>query len=295
MNYRHIYHAGNHADVLKHVILTLFISSLMKKEKPFLYLETHAGRGIYDIQNTAAQKTKEYESGISKILSATNYPDKLKQYIDGIKAINQNNTLHFYPGSPLFVYDMLKQAGRSQDRLLLCEKESGEYEVLRRFFSKIKHVAIHQQDGYLSLKAHLPPKEQRGFILIDSPYENKDELTILFSSLQEGLKRWEKGTFAIWYPIKSKKETTQFYRDLQKVTNVPILIAELACFDEIPNTLCGSGMAITNPFWQIDEDISAVLPWLWQTLSYAKQGWYHLAWMNATHPPPNPAKIKVRG
>ncbi|MDR3478273.1 MAG: 23S rRNA (adenine(2030)-N(6))-methyltransferase RlmJ [Gammaproteobacteria bacterium] len=271
MNYRHSYHAGNFADVFKHIILIAVSNALARKESPYCYLDTHAGIGYYDLLSNSAQKSKEYVNGILKIMNEPNPPKLVQQYIDCIKAINPDgiDPLRYYPGSPYIARHFL----RAQDRAVLTELHDDDYPILKDTFHHDKQVAVHHQDGYQALKAFLPPKERRGFILIDPPYEVQDELMQVGSKMATALARFETGVFMLWYPIKERRAIDRFHHSLKDKIKRPILIAELSVHPEnVPTHLNGSGLAIVNPPWQLDKAIAEVLPWLWRVLSENKQG-----------------------
>lgn len=276
MNYKHSYHAGNFADVVKHVVLTALITSLSKKDTPCCYIDTHAGPGYYDLFSEFAKKTKEYEGGIEKIISHENPPPLIKRYLDCVHKINNQMTgskfasLRYYPGSPMIARHLV----RPHDRIIACELQPQEYQTLRTTFAGDKQVAAHHMDGFLSLRAFLPPLERRGLVLIDPPYENPDEFTRIAHSLPTALKRWEIGVYAIWYPIKEKIHVDRFYRTLKQNIHQPILAIELRCYPDLPNHLNGCGIAVINPPWQFDEFIQEILAWLWKALTINDQGGY---------------------
>ena len=274
MNYRHTFHAGNFADVFKHVILVALTKSLLRKENAFCYIDTHSGIGHYDLTSAAALKGKEFVNGIAKILAEKNPPELVKDYLNCVAKINNNSEkLTFYPGSPYFVRSLF----REHDRMVLCEWQEQEYETLRKFFSRDKQVAVHHQDAYNGLKAFLPPKERRGLVLIDPPYEKPDEYDLLMKQLPLAIERWETGIFALWYPIKERRAAERFLEKLKNKMTRPILTAELSVYPEnIATHLNGSGMLIVNPPWQLDQEINAVLPWLWKVLSIDGKGKYSL-------------------
>ena len=172
MNYRHLYHAGGFADVFKHVVLSLVLRRLAEKDTPFCVLDTHAGIGRYDLETPAAQKTGEYRQGIAKVLLAKDAPAELGPYLDLIRALNPGGALRWYPGSPL----VEQRLTRPQDRLVLMELHPEDARTLKRSFAGDPRVGVHHEDGYLGVKAFLPPKERRGLVLIDPPYEERDEL-----------------------------------------------------------------------------------------------------------------------
>lgn len=269
MNYRHSYHAGNFADVFKHVITIALIQSLQRKETPFCYLETHAGAGCYDLLDKRAQKSKEYEGGIAKIIPQQSMPDVIRDYVNNIQAMNTAGALQHYPGSPLIAQHFL----RPQDRAVLCELHDEEYEALKSVFRNKKQVSAHHQDGYLGLKAFLPPKERRGLILIDPPYEKQDEFEKIPNLLAQALQQFETGTYATWYPIKHYAAAERFRRNIKAKIQRETTIAELCIHpDDTGTHLNGCGMVIINPPWQFQKTLDEILPWLWNHLSIDKKG-----------------------
>ena len=274
MNYKHVYHAGGFSDVVKHIILTDLLTSLAHKETPFCYIDTHAGSGFYDLFSEFASKNKEYAQGIERVIQQENPPPLVKSYLNCIHRINNKLTeskfasIRFYPGSPLIARYLL----RPHDRIVACELQPQEYEALRTTFAGDKQVAVHHMDGFLGLKAFLPPKERRGVVLIDPPYENPDEFTRIAHSLPIALKRWEMGIYAIWYPIKEKAQVERFYRVLKENIHQPIFAIELTIYPDIPNHLNGCGLVIINPPWQFDTTVQEILSWLWNSLTINHQG-----------------------
>lgn len=279
MNYRHIYHAGNFADVFKHTILVALILALQHKEKACCYIDTHAGIGFYDLAATAARRSNESQQGIARIFANTATPPFVKHYIDIVKLLNQdNNTLRYYPGSPVLIHQLL----RLQDRLLLSELHPEDYLQLRQVFQRDKQVTTYQQNGYQLLKAVLPPRERRGLVLIDPPFEDKAEFNHIVAAMTEALKRWETGIYTIWYPIKDRLAVHNFLRQLQRNIIKPMLQAELLIMSEhAPLQLKGCGMVIINPPWQLDEQLKAELAWLWQQLAINAAGSWKVEWLRA--------------
>lgn len=276
MNYHHSYHAGNFADVLKHVLLIELLSCLTKKPAAFCYLDTHAGFGYHDLQSTYAIKTKEYLSGIEKIFHYQNPPAFIKSYLDCIQQINddlsstQNASLRFYPGSTTIA----KQFARANDRLIACELQPETYQTLKSHFHHDKRIAVHHLDGYLALKAFTPPQEKRGLILIDPPFENPDEFKHIHLAVNLVLKRWQQAIIMIWYPLKETRQVDYFLRSMKQNISQPILITELSIYPDLAQHLNGCGIAIVNPPWQFDQIVNTMLPWLWKTLSVEQQGRY---------------------
>lgn len=279
MNYRHSYHAGSFTDVFKHIVLIGLLDALAKKEKPFCYIDTHAGAGYYDLFSEAAQKGKEYQNGIAKIVPEKNQPKLIQKYLSVIRKFNDafsgsssSTAYRFYPGSPLVAQARL----RPQDRMVTCELHPEEYRALKTAFLDDDHVAVHHMDGYLALKAFLPPKERRGLILIDPPYEKSDEFTRIVQSLSQALKRFETGSYAVWYPIKNPQLIQNFHHTL-KTLQKTILIVELSVYpDDVISQLNGSGLAILNPPWQFHDLMEETLPWLTRALSLSDRAQYRL-------------------
>lgn len=268
MNYRHIYHAGNFADVFKHSVLLALIESLSQKEKPWCYLDTHAGKGCYDLFSEEANKTLEYKRGISRIFEAfpVNLSPLLQRYLNLVK---HHGYPRYYPGSPLLVLDCL----RPNDRMILVEKNAEELMSLRQCFEALNRnqISIHHDDGYQALKAFLPPKERRGLIFIDPPFEALNEWSQIVQGLATGLKRFNTGIYAVWYPIKDKMAVLAFHNKLKELECKEILIAELVIYPEdVPHGLIGCGMVIINPPWQLDEALKPLVQELWALLAEYK-------------------------
>lgn len=262
MNYRHSYHAGNFADVFKHSILTLLLEKLCQKDKPFCYFDTHAGIGFYDLHSELTQKTQEYLSGIGKVLAQKNYPPEIETYLNIVKQLNANDhdkPVRYYPGSPYIAKSIL----RPQDRMILTELHKEDVKTLKKNFPNDKQIAIHNTDGYLGLKAFLPPKEKRGLVLIDPPFEAKDEFTKIINGMKIALKQWRNGIYAIWYPIKDRTTVNDFLSQLENISPNKILTSEITIGEPSEtNPFVSCGMAIINPPWQLDEKLNRIIPWL---------------------------------
>lgn len=277
MNYRHIYHAGSFADVFKHIVLIALTQALLRKEKPFCYLDTHAGIARYDLFAQEAKKTQEAQNGIFKLSSEKKIPKLVAEYLQIITAFNQGNAqLQFYPGSPRIVRSLL----RSTDRMILTELHPRDFEKLKQEFLPDRQVLTQQQDAYQALKAFLPPKERRGLALIDPPFEKMDEFKQIITGIKNALERWETGIYTIWYPLKDKIEVEKFYRALKNL-NKNTLIAELNIYPKDAMVgLPGCGMAIINPPYQLDETLKELVPWLWSMLAIDKSGGHKVYWLN---------------
>ncbi len=262
MNYRHAYHAGNFADVVKHAVLTLILGHLRRKDAPFAVFDVHAGVGRYDLEGEAAGKTLEYVEGVRRFL-AEPPPPELSDYVAALRAVNPGSDWRFYPGSPRVARHLL----RPQDRLVLVELHPDDVRALRREFAGDAQVAIHQRDAYEALKGLLPPPERRGLVLIDPPFEVKDEFTRAAHGLRQALKRWPTGVYAVWYPIKDRPPVAAFHEVLKGLEAKEVLVAELLVFaDDVPARLNGCGLAILNPPWQLDEALRQILPELHRRL-----------------------------
>jgi len=272
MNYRHAFHAGNHADVLKHLILLALLDALKRKDAPFFVLDTHAGRGRYELAGAAAEKTGEARDGIlrlghPKLEREARKKPAISVYLD---AIAQDLDEGFYPGSPL----LAARAMRPQDRLACCELQPDEASALKQLFAHDARVAVHQRDGYGAIKALLPPKEKRGLVLIDPPYEAQlGEFDTVLDALKTGLSRWPQGIFALWYPIKQRRAILPFLRSASRLPAKSAWIAELHVrAPELPLRMNGSGMLVLNPPWKTDEEIAPTLPLLAKTLGEPDAG-----------------------
>jgi 23S rRNA (adenine2030-N6)-methyltransferase len=269
MNYRHAFHAGNHADVLKHIILLALVDALKRKDTPFFVLDTHAGRGRYLLGGVESRKTSEAEDGVFKLAGEPRLPELAERYLRAVEANNPVGALVAYPGSPLLV----AQALREQDRLAACELQPEEAQALKELFAHDSRVAVHARDGYAAMKALLPPRSgetriARGLVLIDPPYEAQDaEYPQIISALRESLERWPAATYAVWYPIKQRRSLLPFFRKAAALPAKSSFVAELQVRpDDSPLRLNGSGMLVVNPPWQLEQAIAPVLPVLQKVL-----------------------------
>lgn len=262
MNYRHIYHAGNFADVVKHAVLLTLLAHLRRKPQPFCYLDTHAGIGRYPLASGEARKTLEYRGGIGRLYGASGLPPLLADYVARVGACdpaNRGDALAVYPGSPLLAHGAL----RAQDRAVLMELHPQDAGTLKALFHGDRQVAVHAIDGYQGLKAFLPPKERRGLVLIDPPFEVADEFDRLLAGLQTAYRRWPTGIYALWYPVKDRRDVRRFQERLVKTGIAKLLLAELCLYpDDRPDRFNGYGMVIVNPPWQHDEQLRSLLPQL---------------------------------
>lgn len=255
MNYRHAYHAGGFADVLKHALLAWMIERLKRKEKPFCVLDTHAGIGRYDLRAEPAQKTREFEHGIARLFDAPPDAD-LDPYLATVRRLNPDGRLRWYPGSPELARALLRRG----DRLLLCELHPDDARTLRRACAHDARVRVERMDGYLALKALLPPHERRGLVLIDPSFEAPDEFARIVRGLRHALRRWATGTYAVWYPVKDRAPVSAFHAQAAALAAEALVVELLLRPDDDPETLNGCGLLVINPPWQLDGAARRVLP-----------------------------------
>ena len=271
LSYRHSYHAGNHADVLKHIVLTLCINSLKEKEKPFLYLDTHSGAGRYLLQSEHAEKTGEYLSGINLIWQQSETPELLNTYLSVLKRYNPFDNLKYYLGSPLIA----KQLLREQDKINLTELHPTDYPLLRQEFSKDKRARVLREDGFSQLKSKLPPESRRGIVLIDPSYEIKDDYQKIPKALLEAYKRFATGIYLIWYPVVSRTQTQKMIDEIVNLGIKKISQFEFAIKpDNNQKGMTASGMIVINPPWKLQQQMQTIMPWLKNTLDTEKTGNY---------------------
>ncbi len=278
MNYRHAYHAGNHADVLKHATVARVVQYLCQKEKAFGVLDAHAGIGLYDLTSVEAGKTGEWLGGIGKLEEAF-APDVeaiLQPYRQALASVNAQGGLQFYPGSPEIVLQQL----RPQDRLLANELHPADAETLRQSYLGENRLAVLNVDALQSIKANLPFKERRGLVLIDPPYEKTNETALVAKMLAEGHKRFATGIFIIWYPITTQSFVDDFLHAIEELGFENILRAEL-CVKQIEENsgLSGSGVLIVNPPYTLEADLSALFPALAKRLSIDGHGRSLVEWL----------------
>lgn len=250
MNYRHIYHAGNFADIFKHCILIELLKALLAKPKALSYIETHAGLGLYNLNSLAAQKTKEYDSGLGKLKKLKKPPVFIQDFLKIAEKIPG-----FYPGSPLIAAELL----RPEDKMILCELHKDDCASLKLLFSDMKHpAAIHCLDGYQGLKAFTPPTPRRGLVLIDPPFELESEIDDLIAGLKMALERWPNATYAIWYPIKNTHEHLFLIRALKAMKLEYLNPSIIVNTDKTSTKLIGTGMIIINPPFGVAERIAEI-------------------------------------
>ncbi len=265
LSYRHAFHAGNHADVLKHFVEVQLLRYLAQKDKPFWYIDTHAGAGCYSLDSGYATQNAEYESGIALLWERDDLPAPLADYVALVKKINPDGQLKLYPGSPLVALELL----REQDRMRLFELHPTDSEILQQNFTgRGTQVLMQTADGFAALKALLPPPPRRALILIDPPYEDKQDYQRVFSALGDGLKRFAGGVYAVWYPQLQRAEARQLPERLKQLPVKSWLHVALSV--QAPSEdgfgMRGSGMFILNPPWLLHGVLQEVMPYLVKVL-----------------------------
>ena len=256
LSYRHSFHAGNHADVVKHIVESLIISSLKNKDKPFVYHDTHSGVGRYDLTHEWSEKTGEYKQGIGRLWQQ-DLPADLADYLATIEALNDNSELRYYPGSPRVARALL----RPQDRMVLTELHPSDYPLLEQEFQRDRQVSIFKEDGFARLKASLPPQERRGLVLIDPPYELAKEYRDVVKAIAQSYKRWATGIYAIWYPVVNRCDIEDMIEGLEALGIRRILQIELGVSpDTSERGMTASGMIVINPPWKLASQMEAILP-----------------------------------
>jgi 23S rRNA (adenine2030-N6)-methyltransferase len=282
LGYRHAFHAGNFADVLKHAALALLIEALKQKPKPLLYLETHAGAGGYDLTASPAIDRGEFRAGVARLWGrSAAAPPELAPYLEAVRASNPacsggRAPLRSYPGSPRIARHLL----RPGDRMVLCELHPADHRALKAEFAGDPQVGVHRRDGYEALKAFLPPPEHRGLVLIDPAYERPGEWSHAASALELAWRRWPTGVLAAWYPRFAQAPLGQLTRGVEHSGIRPVLRLELDVHAaDSPGGLNGSGLLIVNPPWQTDGAFARLLGWLHPRLAPTGQGGWRVEWL----------------
>ena len=280
MNYRHGFHAGNHADVLKHVTVLAVCDALTTKPAPIFALDTHAGRGLYSLDGEQAQRTLEAEGGVSQLTHGLD--PAIDRYLDAIAACRMTHGENAYPGSPW----LLSHALGDEDRIAVCELNPEEAEALKLNMARDRRVVVHPRDGYAAMKALLPPKDgatrlNRGLVLIDPPYEAQlAEFDTALHALNDAATRWPQGVYALWYPIKQARALARFYRRAASVPAKSALRVELQVRpDDSPLRMNGSGLVIWNAPWQLDRVLSRPLKALSRALGEEGRGEARIDWL----------------
>lgn len=285
MNYRHHFHAGNFADVVKHVLLQGLLEALCRKDTPFCYIDTHAGLGCYDLGASEAQRTLEFKTGLTRVKAApvAGMPAWVTDYQKAVAALQAEKSGFWYPGSPWLALHQL----RAQDRAVLLELHPEDAATLKQNLGRESRVAVHQRDAYEGLAALVPPKEKRGLVLIDPPYEEeRDDYAPVVELLAKAHAKWPTGVYALWFPIKDHHAITRFYRRLRN-TGIPKMLATELNVLPPDNSLGlnGTGMIIVNPPWQFSDTAFVTLQWLKPVLSDHPQSSFKVEWLTPESAP----------
>lgn len=259
LSYKHIFHAGNFADVLKHMILQQILVYLGKKEAPYCLIDTHAGAGWYALQNPQAQKNQEFNQGIAKLWQQRECPKVVTDYVQLIKHFNPGTRLSHYPGSPLIMQRYL----RTKDRLFLHELHPNEFELLTSVIKAERHIQIKQEDGLDASLKLLPPAERRGLVLIDPSYEIKEDYQRVVKTLKNMHQRFATGTYALWYPVVNRERNLGLEQSLRNsgIRNIQLFELGQQRDSDAPG-MTASGMIVINPPWTLKADMQVALPWL---------------------------------
>jgi 23S rRNA (adenine2030-N6)-methyltransferase len=276
MNYRHAYHAGNFAEVVKHAILARVVAHLREKPAAFRVLDTHAGAGLTDLAGPQASRTGEWRDGIGRLRAASldeGVRALLAPYLEALQAFNPDGRLLVYPGSPLLACTWL----RTQDRLLACELEPGAAAALAHHLRGEARAKVVTIDGWTALSAYLPPKERRGAVLIDPPFEQPNEFARLADGLARAHRKWATGTYLAWYPIKDRHDAEAFGRRVSRTGIPKMLRAELTIAPgRTTERLAGTGLIVINPPWTLEAELAVLLPALAQVLGRDRPGTFRL-------------------
>ncbi len=275
LSYQHDYHAGNHADVLKHAVLALALRALQRKDTPLRVFDAHAGSGRYDLAAREAARHAEHEGGIARVLAAPAPPAVLDPYLQAVHACNPGGGLRHYPGSPAIA----RHALRADDHLVLMELHPRALAALRRTFRGDRQVHVHGRDCAEGLPALVPPPERRGLVLVDPAYEVKADFAGVAGLLAACHRRWPGGVYLAWYPLIRDRESERFPGRVAGLGIRRIYHAVLEVAARGAMGLRGSGLCIVNPPFGLDSELGALLPWLWETLSVDGAGGWHAGWL----------------
>jgi 23S rRNA (adenine2030-N6)-methyltransferase len=284
LNYRHAFHAGNFADVLKHVVLSRVLVHLREKAGAFRVIDTHAGAGLYDLTSSEATRGGEWQDGIGRLMDASlpkPAAELLAPYIEAVRALNPSGSLRSYPGSPVLAQHFL----RSQDRLIACELEPNAANALRRSLRGDERAKAIEIDGWTGLTAYIPPVERRGVVLIDPPFEEKGDYTRLANALDTARRKWASGTYLLWYPIKGRPEPDALAKRIRRLAIPKVMRVELTVSPlSDPSRLNGCGLVILNPPWKLEAELAGLLPILAGLLVRSGKPTWHLDWLAAEAP-----------
>jgi 23S rRNA (adenine2030-N6)-methyltransferase len=280
MNYRHGFHAGNFADVFKHILLTRLLVYLTRKETPFRVIDTHAGEGGYDLASEEAERSDEWRSGVARLAGAAMDPrlrDLLSPYLDCLGPLDEEGRPALYPGSPLIARRLM----RANDRAIFCELRPDAFEELQARFARDRSVKTIQIDGYMGLSAFTPPKERRGLVLIDPPFEQKGEFRAMFDAFREAHRKWPTGIYALWHPIKDIVETRKLHADLRvsgvrRVLRLELAVAHMREGERLRRT----GLIVVNPPYTFEDETRVILPFLAERLALGEGAGFEIEWLS---------------
>ena len=284
MNYRHAFHAGNFADVLKHAVLARMLVHLLGKPGPFRVLDTHAGAGLYDLTGPEAERGGEWRGGIARLMAAPidgAAAALLAPYLEAVAALNPAGKLVVYPGSPAVVRAFL----RAQDRLVACEREPDAAAALARYLGDDRRSKALALDGWTALNAYVPPKERRGLVLIDPPFEDADEFPRLARALDAAYRKWASGSYLAWYPVKERAVADALARQLRGSGMTKVLRVELGVAAPPPRAaaepgrLGSCGLIVVNPPWTLFDELKTMLPALASALAGGSAGTHRVDWL----------------
>jgi len=285
VNYRHAFHAGSFADVFKHAVLCRILNYLRTKPAPFRVIDTHAGAGLYDLAGSEASRGGEWHTGIARLMAAELAPPiaaLLAPYLEVVNALNERSRLKTYPGSPALARAWL----RPQDRLIACEVEPQAAAALRQNLRGDIRIKTLEIDGWTALGAYVPPKERRGLVFVDPPFEAEGDFVRLARGLAAAHRKWATGIYALWYPIKGSSERDALAKSLRRQGIAKILRGELTVAPlSDPDRLNGCGMILVNPPWTLEKELSVLLPALAAILGRDGKGGYHLDWLTGDQSP----------
>jgi 23S rRNA (adenine2030-N6)-methyltransferase len=272
--YRHAFHAGNHADVLKHIVFTMVLRHMNTKDKPYRVIDTHAGAGGYSLEGRYAQKKGEYEQGIARLWERDDLPEPVADYVNLVRQFNPQGRLVQYPGSPAFAQMLL----RPHDQLRLFEMHPTDHRILASYLGPLKGAEVYDSDGFDGLKGQLPPSTRRAVVLMDPSYEGNKDYGRVVHALRDALARFAEGVYMVWYPQVTKLEAAQLPKRLQALAPKGWLHARLTV--QQPDAqgfgLCGSGVFIINPPYTLHDQLLAVLPYLTDVLGQYEAASYLL-------------------
>ncbi len=272
--YRHAFHAGNHADVLKHCVLQQILMYMNQKDKPYWVIDTHAGAGMYSLASDYANTKSEYLDGVARLWDCDDLPPVLREYMNLIQLCNNKGDWSLYPGSP----EVIRRTIRADDRMRLFELHPTDFEILQENFERDRQAKLFKSDGFASLKALLPPPTRRAVIFMDPPYEIKTDYPKVVDALEEGLARFAEGVYVIWYPILTRGDHIRMLESLRKLSEKTLNIAmTVQQPDEKGFGMLGSGLFIINPPWTLKDTMQDIMPYLVEKLAQYPGASYEVA------------------